>query len=281
MVGQAFSHLGTYISPVVTGINEKQGRDTPSRRRTVNLLTGVAVELQVAQEIVGPGMDRGGHEYPIATAAGEDGCARAVGGNMNWRAGLLDGFGHDLDRVEVVVVAVVGETRAGPGPLDNVQRFFKALAALLPGNAKGLEILVPGPATGPELQPAIAQHVNRGGLFGNVQGVVERQLADADSEPDACGLGGQGGGHSQRPGHDREDGVEVRLGQPDRVKAERIGVHDLLQGLAITGLHRLLGSAWELIKNTTLHRNRPLKSFLPYQPLAPEMQETERTIPKR
>src|SRR6516162_443859 len=105
----------------------------------------------------------------------------AVGGDADVGPRLLVRLGGEPDIVEAVVFAVIGEGRLGPRPLEDFQGLGKALAALAVGYAIGFVGSRKTAAPDPEDQPAAADLVDRGGLFGEPQRMTERQYLNAGS----------------------------------------------------------------------------------------------------
>ena len=87
-------------------------------------------------------------------------------------------------------------------------------------------------ASGPEVEPAVAQNVEHGEVFGLAQRIFKRQQADRSAQPQGRGLPRQGGQKQLGAGTDAER-VEVFLAQPDRVKAELFGTDDEVEGVLI------------------------------------------------
>ena len=54
---------------------------------------------------------------------------------MQRRAGLLKRLGNDVDGLELIVLAMVGERGIGPGLFQDINRFFQSGGAFFPRNA--------------------------------------------------------------------------------------------------------------------------------------------------
>src|SRR6516164_849256 len=141
---------------------------------------------------------------------------RAVGGDTDVWPRLLIRLRREPDVVEAVVLAVIGEGRLGPRPLEDFQGLGKALAAF----AIGYAISFVGPrkttAPDPEDQPAAADLVDRGGLFSQPQRMTERQHLNAGSDLHALGARGDGTSEGERRRAHRPVRVDVDLRQPHR-----------------------------------------------------------------
>src|SRR6202007_1891187 len=91
---------------------------------------------------------------------------RAVGGDADVGPRLLIRLRGEPDIVKAVVFSVVRERRLGPRPLEDSQSLGKALAAFAVGYAISFVGARETAAPDPENQPAAADLVDRGGLFG-------------------------------------------------------------------------------------------------------------------
>ncbi len=155
----------------------------------------------------------------------------AGGGDADRRIRLLERLRHQGDVVEAVVFALVGERVPGPGPLDDLQRFGEALAALGVGDAVILVGAHHAAASDPEDQPAAAQLVDRRGLLGQPQRVAQRQYLDRDADLDPPGAHRDRIGDAERGRHHRSPRLAVQFGKPHRVEAPAVGGLDLRQRL--------------------------------------------------
>ena len=83
-----------------------------------------------------------------------------------------------------------------------------------------------------EVEAAVGEDVDGGGVFGDPDCIVQRQQQDPGADPDASGQAGDGGG-------DGQDGGcvavvdEVMFGDPDVVVAELLGVDDFIENLVV------------------------------------------------
>jgi hypothetical protein len=89
------------------------------------------------------------------------------------------------------------------------------------------------PAADAELEPPAGQRRQHGGVLGDPQRRLERQRHDARAEHDPRGLRGGVGEQDERRGQAALVLVEVVLGHPRGVEADRLGRPDLLEGEAV------------------------------------------------
>src|SRR5213593_161755 len=110
---------------------------------------------------------------------------------------------------------------------------MEAIAALVIPNAVARIGAGKATAADAEIETALADLIDSGGLFGGADGMTERQDADAGADPQACGAGRDRGGQHERHRGDRRDarahGIggspvhgEVALGQPDTIEPLRL-----------------------------------------------------------
>ena len=81
----------------------------------------------------------------------------------------------------------------------------------------------------------------------------EQQYCGPQADPGSALC--QGGGQHQWHWHDGEQGVEVQFGEPGRVKAESLSIHNLLDGFLIARCHLLRGGTGELVEEAEFHRH--------------------------
>ena len=132
----------------------------------------------------------------------------------------------------VVVGAVVGERVVGPQALEHVEALAEAAQALAPVDAVPGELVAGVALAEPDVDAAVRQHVERGDVLGEADGVVQRQQQEVEADPHPFRPGGDGGGE----GDDRRRVAvvgEVVLGEPDGVVAERLGVLDEREFVAV------------------------------------------------
>src|ERR1051325_10779648 len=77
--------------------------------------------------------------------------------------------------------------RPGPGLLAQPNALLDALAALLHVDAEDIELVADEAAADAEVKPALRELVERRGLLGDPDRIVERQHGRASAEPDALG----------------------------------------------------------------------------------------------
>src|SRR5262249_5554785 len=134
------------------------------------------------------------------------------------------------------VLAGVREAFLGPGLQNEVERLLEALAALVVPHAVPRVGARKTAAPDAEVETALADLIDRGGLLGGANGMAEREHADAGADPHAARARSDRGAQHQRHRGDRRDARahrigrppvhgEVPLGQPDAV--EPLGLRDL------------------------------------------------------
>src|SRR5215472_12984769 len=89
----------------------------------------------------------------------------AGGRDADRRRWLLQRLWHHSDLVIGEIFAGEGESLAGPGPLDDLQRLGKAPAAFFIGNAVGLIDMGEAAAPDPEDEASVADLIDGGRLF--------------------------------------------------------------------------------------------------------------------
>ena len=148
---------------------------------------------------------------------------------------------HDADIFVIVVFAGKREPFLGPGALDDFEHFGKPFGALAIGNAVGLIGAREAAAADAEEQPATADVIDRGAVFGQAQRLAQRQNLDAGTDLDVFGAGGDCARDRHWYRTDRPLGRHMNLRQPDGVETPTFGGVDLLEsgreglGLALPG----------------------------------------------
>src|SRR5207249_4478349 len=152
------------------------------------------------------------------------------------RMRLLVRARDDGQSVSREVLPGVREAFLGPGLQDEVERLLKSLAALVVAHAVARVGARKATAPDTEVETALADLIDGGGLFGGANGMAEGEHADAGADPHAARARGDRGAQHQRHRGDRRDARahrigrppvhgEVPLGQPDAV--EPLGLRDL------------------------------------------------------
>jgi hypothetical protein len=110
--------------------------------------------------------------------------------------GRLIGRGCNGDIIELIDPAFIGEGLPLPGFLQDLQSLPEPLTAVVIGYA--VHIIGAGEPAAPnaQLQPALADMVNSGYLFGDAQGVVKGQHVNGGADAHAFGAGSDGAGNS-------------------------------------------------------------------------------------
>ena len=118
--------------------------------------------------------------------------------------------------------------------LDDLDRLLVACLALLLIDAEAAEVAGNCPAADTELDAAVTDNVESRDLFGNAQRMRQRQQYDRDAEAQRAGPLGQRREHQQGRRHNREVGIEVLLDRPYGIKTEGLGMHSLIESVAIS-----------------------------------------------
>ena len=150
------------------------------------------------------------------------------------------------------------QRRAGPGLLDEFDAFLDPLAAFLHVDAEGVEFVADEAAPDAEIEPALRQLVQGGGLLGHPHRIVERQHRGAGAEPDALGARRQIGQERVVGREQATVADEVMLDDPGVVDADAVGEFDLLDDAAVVGLrvaHRR--QVGRQIEQSEFHRGPP------------------------
>src|SRR6266849_4500364 len=179
----------------------------------------------------------------------------AVGRDADLRPGLLIGFRRQLDVVEAVILAFVRKAVPGPRLLQDFERLGKALAALAIGHAIGLVGARKSAPPDPEDEPAMADLIDRRGLFGEPQRVAQRQDLNRGADLHALGACGDRAGQGQRGGAHRAFRRDMDLGQPHRIETPALGGIDLLEGDRKRVLVGHPGGALKLVEHAELERH--------------------------
>ena len=143
------------------------------------------------------------------------------------------------------------------GVEDQRDGFFLDVVAGVERDPEALVLVGPVAGAEAEAEPPVAQDVDEGRVLDDPHRVVERERHDCRAEPDAGGLG------RQVPQIDegvRQHAVlvgKVVLGDPGRIVAEPIRLHDLardpcVHGAMRIGLHVEIGLRSH--QNAKLHR---------------------------
>src|SRR5580692_4355219 len=125
---------------------------------------------------------------------------------------LLVRLRPDADVFVIVVFARKRKGLLGPGAPDYLEHFGKAFGALAVGDP--VSFIGPREAAAPdaEEQPAMADVVNRRGLFRQSERLTERQNLDAETNLDLLCPRRDGAGDRQRRRADRAFGRHMDFG---------------------------------------------------------------------
>src|SRR6516165_6064040 len=151
------------------------------------------------------------------------------------------------------MLALIGESVAGPGLEDKVERFLKALAALLLRDRVAFIMQWRGDAAATELEPPVAKNVGNRRFLGDLHRVVQGQQSHRGSEANAGRALRRSRQHHQRIGEDRKGPAEVTLAEPYRVKAELIAELDLRHEVPVALTLGETARARQLIEKPEAH----------------------------
>src|SRR6185437_10246161 len=128
--------------------------------------------------------------------------------------------------------ALMGELAAGPGLEHDRLGLLEAVLGLAVVETEALVVVYVerAAAAEPDDQLALQHLVEEGDLLGETDRVVQRGLHDREADPGMLQRSREHAGDPDRIGIDG-DAVEMVLGQPDDVDAERIGQHRLADRL--------------------------------------------------
>ncbi len=160
---------------------------------------------------------RGVGEQPVRLAGG------ATDGGLG-AAADDDGDGSVRNRPdrqlrEVVHLAAVPERGAAPGLGEDLQDLGHRLSPDRAGDPEGVEFGVAPPQTEPQGEPSAAEQLDRGGVLGKTQRMVQRRQDDPGPDLDPGGAGRHGGAGDQQRRHVAVID-EVVLGGPNRGESE-------------------------------------------------------------
>ena len=209
---------------------------------------------EFAQLFRGPHVHR--DEEIQSHAGGEVHAVEGTRGGVDGRMGLLHrlGVGDDVGDPEETALIVHG--LLGPRQPDDLDAFLHDVPDVLVFHAEALVGAGVGmPAAGGKAHPAVAQHVQGGGLLGELHGVVDGKGVDRNPQAQVPGALGGGSQHHVRGGQEREAGGEVDLGYPVAVVAQVVGQLGLFEKL-----HQQFGGnasrgALHFGKEADLHRS--------------------------
>ena len=121
--------------------------------------------------------------------------------------------------------------------LDELDAFLDPLAAVFHLDAEGVEFVTNEAAADAEIEPALRQLVQSGGLLRHPHRIVERQNRGAGAEPDALGARRQVGQERIVGREQAAVAHEMVLDQPDIVDPDALREFDLLDDAAVVRLH--------------------------------------------
>jgi|SRR6516164_2910064 len=153
------------------------------------------------------------------------------------------------------MLALIGESVAGPGLEDKVERFLKALAALLLRDRVAFIMQWRGAAATTELEPPVAEDVGNRRFLGDLYRVVQGQQSHRGSQANAGRALRRRCQHHQRVGEDREGSAEMELAEPYRVKAKLIAELDLRHDVPVALTLGETARARQLIEKPEAHES--------------------------
>ena len=159
---------------------------------------------------------------------------RIAGGDPERRMRALRRRRLDHDVLEMKKAAVVREALARrEGARHHLERLLEARFRLIRRDLEALELAVPVALADAEIEAAVGQQIERGGLLGQQHRIVPGQHHHRGAEPQRGGARGQR--HQQ---HQRGGGLvpaaEMMLDREARMEAERLGLDVELEIIAET-----------------------------------------------
>jgi hypothetical protein len=145
----------------------------------------------------------------------------------------------------------VAEGLALPGLQDDLERLEEAVLALGIRHTERIVGAGGSAPADPEIEPSVAQVIERGDLTGDAQRMVERQELHRRAHAQAPGLGRDRAGHQERRREHGARRVDEHLGQPQHVEPPAFPLPrellDLLKpALLAAALTQLLGKYPEI-----------------------------------
>src|SRR5262249_10452847 len=116
---------------------------------------------------------------------------------------------------------------------NDFERLIEALTALLHCDLKASKLMPQESTADAEVQPPPTEQIHHSVVLGHTQRVMKRQERDPGPEADTrSALGGRGHDHWWRGTHSISI-MKVVLGEPRRLKSQRLGVGDLIQQFSV------------------------------------------------
>src|SRR5436309_16118409 len=138
---------------------------------------------------------------------------------------------------EAIELALVAEGLALPRRENDLQRFEEARLTLLVRDTERVVRARAAAAADPEVEPSLAQMIERRDLAGDAERMVQRQQLHGRPHAQAARAGHDPARHEQGRRQDRTGGVDQHLGQPHDVEPpllSRVGeLEQLLEPLAL------------------------------------------------
>ena len=120
-------------------------------------------------------------------------------------------------------LTVFSEGFAGKGLFEGEQAGGGALVAAVDVDIEGFELVGVAAAAHAQLEAAVAEGIDDGGVFGDAQGMFKGQHDDRGAQAQALGAFGHRGEKGEGGGQHAAPIFEVMLGHPDGVKAQLVG----------------------------------------------------------
>ena len=174
---------------------------------------------------------------------------------------LLQRLRHDVAGGEAPVLPVVLDFVLRPELREQAHGLLPHRARVLGRDIEPTELAVRRPATGPELQAAVAQQVEDGRALGDPDGVIHREQHDAVADADGAGLPRDRGEEQLRGRGLGAACLEVVLHLPDVAEAVALSELALLERLVVAALDRrrvVRRAREQLVEHAEFHRNAPL-----------------------
>ena len=153
-------------------------------------------------------------------------------------AGAVDAEGRlpdaiDQGRARRIELVAARQRAAAPGGAHQLEIAVHQLVAIVGVEAEGGEGGQVAARPDAHFEAAAGDQVGDGGVLGHAHRQLQRQGDDAGAQPDARGLHRRLGEEHERRRQAAFALVEMMLGDPGRIEAAALGMHDLLGGQPI------------------------------------------------
>ena len=219
---------------------------------------GVAVDLHLFLEYF-DGVGCGGEDAD-AFLGGQAEAVLGGAGQVEARVGRLVRLGEDAAFGDAPVVAFVFVLVGSPDFGQHTDGFVPQAAGVAGVDAEA-GLFVGVGAAGADLNAAVGELVEEGDAFGDADGVMVGEDADAVADADLFGDAAEGAEDGILGGGAGEAGEEVVFHEPEVVETNLVGQFALFQGFLVEGVPvdlRSLERALAFVEQSELHGGSPL-----------------------